>query len=205
MDEEKTVWCGNLSEKVTEEHLYELFMQIAPLQRVNIPQDKEGRKSNFAFIVFKHAVSVNYATDLLSGTNLFDKPLNIKPRSRNQGSENRSFNNSQDGIDESPRIMNNPMQNNTPYFDSLLQMATLMNASEVQPTYSSSLDYRQNNFRESRMNNFSETRRNNFNNRERNHFSESRKNRNYCREKNRKPYSRPNRNNGRNFDRERYY
>jgi len=28
MDDERTVWCGNLSEKVTEEVLYELFLQV---------------------------------------------------------------------------------------------------------------------------------------------------------------------------------
>jgi len=28
MDDDRTVWCGNLSEKVTEEVLYELFLQV---------------------------------------------------------------------------------------------------------------------------------------------------------------------------------
>ncbi|CAH1956080.1 unnamed protein product [Acanthoscelides obtectus] len=84
MDDARTVWCGNLSDKVTEELLYELFLQAAPLQRVKIPSDKEGRKSNFGFVTFKHECSVDYATQLLNGTRLFDKCINVKPRNNNQ-------------------------------------------------------------------------------------------------------------------------
>nr|XP_023017544.1 RNA-binding protein 7-like [Leptinotarsa decemlineata] len=87
MDDTKTVWCGNLSDQVTEELLYELFLQAGPLERVKIPTDKEGRKSNFAFITFKHEQSVNYVLQLLKGIRLFDKLLNVKPRNGN--SQNR--------------------------------------------------------------------------------------------------------------------
>ncbi|XP_057658869.1 RNA-binding protein 7 isoform X1 [Diorhabda carinulata] len=97
MDDEKTVWCGNLSDKVTEELLFELFLQAAPLERVRIPTDKEGRKSNFGFVTFKHQQSVEYAVQLLNGIRLYDKNLNIKPRNPNSNTANRfpekSFNN----------------------------------------------------------------------------------------------------------------
>ncbi|CAH1155170.1 unnamed protein product [Phaedon cochleariae] len=83
MDDSKTIWCGNLSDKVTEELLYELFLQAGPLERVKIPTDKEGRKSNFAFITFKHLESVNYVLRLLDGARMFDRNLNIKPRNNN--------------------------------------------------------------------------------------------------------------------------
>ncbi|KAJ8985445.1 hypothetical protein NQ317_017077 [Molorchus minor] len=83
MDEKRTIWCGNLSDHVTEELLYELFLQAAPLEKVKIPTDREGRRSNFAFITFKHEVSVNYVQQLLNGTLLFDKAINIKPRNTN--------------------------------------------------------------------------------------------------------------------------
>ncbi|KAG5886369.1 hypothetical protein JTB14_034903 [Gonioctena quinquepunctata] len=80
MDDSKTVWCGNLSDQVTEELLYELFLQAAPLEKVRIPTDREGRKSNFGFITFKHEESVSYVLQLLNGTRLFDKALIVKPR-----------------------------------------------------------------------------------------------------------------------------
>lgn len=41
MDEEmRTLWCGNLSEKVTEEILYELFLQVCKfIYLTNIRED----------------------------------------------------------------------------------------------------------------------------------------------------------------------
>ncbi|RZC40176.1 RRM 1 domain containing protein [Asbolus verrucosus] len=84
VDEARTLWCGNLSDKVTEELLYELFLQVAPLERVRIPTDKEGRKSDFAFITLKHEVSVDYVVQLLNGTSLYDRRIKLKPRSANQ-------------------------------------------------------------------------------------------------------------------------
>ncbi|CAG9861030.1 unnamed protein product [Phyllotreta striolata] len=83
MDDSRTVFCGNVSDKVTEELLYELFVQAAPLERVKIPTDREGRKSNFAFVTFKHEESVEYVQRLLNGIRLYDKSLLIKPRHSN--------------------------------------------------------------------------------------------------------------------------
>ncbi|CAH1112065.1 unnamed protein product [Psylliodes chrysocephalus] len=80
MDDSRTVFCGNISDKVTEELLFELFLQAAPLERVRIPTDKEGRKSNFAFVTFKHEESVTYAQHLLNGIRMYDKCIQIKPR-----------------------------------------------------------------------------------------------------------------------------
>ncbi|GJQ82032.1 hypothetical protein Trydic_g6908 [Trypoxylus dichotomus] len=80
-DPERTIFCGNLSTKVTEELLYELFLQAAPLEKVKIPTDKEGRAACYAFITFKHKISVPYAVDLMQGIALYQKKLILKPRS----------------------------------------------------------------------------------------------------------------------------
>ncbi|XP_050507612.1 RNA-binding protein 7 isoform X1 [Diabrotica virgifera virgifera] len=88
MDESKTVWIGNLSNKVTEELLFELFLQVAPLEKVRIPTDKEGRQSNFAFVTFKHEQSVEYAVRLLNGIKMYDKNLNIKPKNPSAMTQN---------------------------------------------------------------------------------------------------------------------
>lgn len=82
-EDERTVWCGNLSDKITEEVLYELFLQAAPLERVNIPKDKDGKQCTYGFVTFKHLVSVFYASDLLNGTMLYGRRINIKPRNGN--------------------------------------------------------------------------------------------------------------------------
>ncbi|CAK9824782.1 RNA-binding protein 7 [Anthophora retusa] len=81
MDEDlRTIWCGNLSEKVTEEILYELFLQGGPVQRVSIPRDHDGKQRTYGFVTYKHINSVKYALNLFDGTMLFNRPLNMSPR-----------------------------------------------------------------------------------------------------------------------------
>ncbi|KOC59202.1 Putative RNA-binding protein 11 [Habropoda laboriosa] len=81
MDEDmRTVWCGNLSEKVTEEILYELFLQGGPVQRVSIPKDRDGKQRAYGFVTYKHINSVKYALNLFHGTVLFNRPLSMGPR-----------------------------------------------------------------------------------------------------------------------------
>ncbi|XP_034826834.1 RNA-binding protein 7 [Maniola hyperantus] len=81
-EDNKTLWCGNLAEQVTEELLYELFLQAGPLEKVRIPRDRDGRQKNFAFITFCHEVSVPYAIGLFRGTSLFHRALNLDTRGR---------------------------------------------------------------------------------------------------------------------------
>ncbi|GBO98566.1 RNA-binding protein 7 [Eumeta japonica] len=80
--DEKTLWCGNLSEQVTEELLYELFMQAGPLNKVRIARDRDGRQRTFAFITYCHEVSVPYAINLFRGTALFHRTLHLQSRSQ---------------------------------------------------------------------------------------------------------------------------
>lgn len=82
-ESEPTIWCGNLAQDVTEELLYELFIQAGPVERVTIPKDKEGRRRNFGFVTFKHAISIPYALELFSGIYLFDEQVRLKNRGGN--------------------------------------------------------------------------------------------------------------------------
>ncbi|CAH0702568.1 unnamed protein product [Spodoptera exigua] len=81
-EDNKTVWCGNLAEQVTEELLYELFLQAGPLEKVRIARDRDGRQKNFAFITYCHEVSVPYALNLFRGTSLFHRTLSLQSRGR---------------------------------------------------------------------------------------------------------------------------
>ena len=90
VDEEqlRTLWCGGISDKVDEEILYELFQNAGPLERVVIPKDKETkRQKNFAFIVFQHVESTQYAYDLLNGTELFRQPIRLQNKETGLGSK----------------------------------------------------------------------------------------------------------------------
>ena len=94
VDEEqlRTLWCGGVAEKVDEEILYELFQNAGPLERVTIPRDKETkRKKNFAFIVFQHAESTQYAFDLLNGTELFRQAIRLQNKETGLGGFVQSY------------------------------------------------------------------------------------------------------------------
>uniref|UniRef100_A0A0A9WUU6 RNA-binding protein 7 n=1 Tax=Lygus hesperus TaxID=30085 RepID=A0A0A9WUU6_LYGHE len=67
---ENTVYVDNLSEKVTEDLLYELFSQAGPVEKVNI-------SNPFGFVRFKHQCSVPYAVNLMEGIRLFGRTLKI--------------------------------------------------------------------------------------------------------------------------------
>ncbi|KAH9362810.1 uncharacterized protein LOC144148078 [Haemaphysalis longicornis] len=77
---DRTLWVGNLHPRVTEDLLYELFLQAGPLDDVKIPKDNTGKNKNFAFVTFTHAVSVGYTLALMEGVNLYGRKLNIQPR-----------------------------------------------------------------------------------------------------------------------------
>ncbi|XP_078691819.1 uncharacterized protein LOC144922103 [Branchiostoma floridae x Branchiostoma belcheri] len=79
--EERTLWVGNLSSQTTEELLYELFLQAGPLVGVTIPKDPgTGKARSYAFIEFKHAVSVPYTIELMNGIRLHERSLRLQCR-----------------------------------------------------------------------------------------------------------------------------
>jgi len=82
-DSERTLYIGNLHENVTDDLLYELFLQAGPLQGPVKTVKVEG-KSPFAFVLYQHEESVPYAIALLNGIRLFDKALQVKARSGTQ-------------------------------------------------------------------------------------------------------------------------
>lgn len=79
-EDKRTIWCGNLSEKVTEELLYELFLQAAPVDRVKVIKARNPNQASYAFVTLKHLNSVLYAFHLLNGVSLFNRKVAIKPR-----------------------------------------------------------------------------------------------------------------------------
>lgn len=87
-DKERTLYCGNLSDKVTEDVLYELFLQAGPLESVKILKDKDGRQRNYGFVTFKHAVSVPYSIALMGGISLYGKPIRLDARSGSESMPN---------------------------------------------------------------------------------------------------------------------
>ncbi|XP_048857528.1 RNA-binding protein 7 [Brienomyrus brachyistius] len=102
---DRTLFVGNLDPQVTEELLFELFLQAGPLIKVKIPKDNDGRSKQFGFINFKHEVSVPYGMNLLNGTRLFGRPLKIQFRA---GSSHISQDGSSPGSSQNPSPCNTP-------------------------------------------------------------------------------------------------
>ncbi|KAK6296615.1 hypothetical protein J4Q44_G00327570 [Coregonus suidteri] len=77
---DRTLFVGNLDPNVTEELLFELFLQAGPLFKVKIPKDNDGKQKAFGFVCFKHEVSVPYGMNLLNGATLFGRTLKVQFR-----------------------------------------------------------------------------------------------------------------------------
>ncbi|XP_011639808.1 RNA-binding protein 7 [Pogonomyrmex barbatus] len=93
-DDARTIYCGNLSEKVTEDILYELFLQGGPVQKITIPKDRDGKQRTYGFITYKHIHSVDYALHLFEGTMLYNRILNMKLRNSTESQQAEQFPNS---------------------------------------------------------------------------------------------------------------
>ncbi|CAF96067.1 unnamed protein product [Tetraodon nigroviridis] len=108
---DRTLFIRNLDARVTEELLFELFLQAGPLVKTRIPKDPEGRQKSFGFAVYKHEVSVPYAMQLLDGTPLFGRSLHVQFRSGSSHSSNAQKSPT-DSLD--PRGQRSPVQFHSP-------------------------------------------------------------------------------------------
>lgn len=112
---DRTLFIRNLDQKVTEELLFELFLQAGPLVRTKIPKDPDGKQKTFGFAVFKHEVSVPYAMQLLNGTTLFGKTIHVQFRSgSSHGNSPGNSQNSSPANTPNPHGARSPVQFNSP-------------------------------------------------------------------------------------------
>lgn len=106
---DRTLFIRNLDQRVTEELLFELFLQAGPLIKTKIPKDADGKQKTFGFAVYKHEVSVPYAMQLLNGVSLYGRTIHVQFRSGS--SHSSSPGNSQNS---SPANTPNPHGQRTP-------------------------------------------------------------------------------------------
>uniref|UniRef100_A0A673HUB6 RNA binding motif protein 11 n=1 Tax=Sinocyclocheilus rhinocerous TaxID=307959 RepID=A0A673HUB6_9TELE len=75
-DLDKTVLVGNIHSCVTEEILFELFLQAGPVDEVCIFRD--GPQASYGCVYYKHAEAVPYAVELLNGIWLYGQPVKLQ-------------------------------------------------------------------------------------------------------------------------------
>ncbi|ODQ77051.1 hypothetical protein BABINDRAFT_163784 [Babjeviella inositovora NRRL Y-12698] len=78
-NQEATIYIGNLDPEVTENLLYELFVQFSPVRSVSLPKDKILKThQGFGFVELVSATSVDYVIRVLGGIQLFGKVVKVK-------------------------------------------------------------------------------------------------------------------------------
>jgi splicing factor 3B subunit 4 len=78
-NQEATLWVGGLDERVDDDLLWELFVQVGPLAEVSVPVDKvNGRSREFGFVEFRSEADADYALKVMSMVSLYGKPLRVR-------------------------------------------------------------------------------------------------------------------------------
>lgn len=79
-----SVYIGNLSYKVNEEDVREVFAEYGSVTRVSLPVDREtGRMRGFGFVEMQTEAQENQAIDELDGAEWMERVLKVnkaKPR-----------------------------------------------------------------------------------------------------------------------------
>jgi splicing factor 3B subunit 4 len=76
---------GNIDLKVTEEILWELFLQCGPVVSVQIPRDKiTGDHNGYGFVEFKSEEDADYAIKIMHLIKLHGKPIKVNKASQDK-------------------------------------------------------------------------------------------------------------------------
>jgi len=118
-----TIFVRNVETRVTEEILWELFLQAGPLRNVKIPTDRTtGEPRGFAFVTYKDEVTVPYACELFNSIKLFKKSIYCNPSDRGRGDTSKgSINQSPQSTPGSP---SSPTSSNNSLIQGLLNRST---------------------------------------------------------------------------------
>lgn len=89
--QDRTVYVGNLDEKVTESLLYELMIQVAPVKHIHLPKDRILRThQGYGFVELRNSSDVEYVEKVMSGVRLFDKVLKVNKVAHGHNSNSNS-------------------------------------------------------------------------------------------------------------------
>ncbi|KAI3381318.1 hypothetical protein SNEBB_005508 [Seison nebaliae] len=86
-NQDATIYVGGLDEKVTEDILWELFVQAGPVVDVNMPKDRVTQEhQGFGFIEFMSEEDADYAIKIMNMIKLYGKPIRASNATSNQKS-----------------------------------------------------------------------------------------------------------------------
>lgn len=81
-NQDATIYVGNIDEKVHDEVLWELMLQVGPVVNVHIPKDKISQKhAGYGFVEFRTEDDAEYAIKVMNMVKLYGKPIKVNKSS----------------------------------------------------------------------------------------------------------------------------
>lgn len=86
-NQDATSYVGNLDPQVTEELLWELFVQAGPVVNVYVPKDRvTNLHQGYGFVEFRSEEDADYAIKVLNMIKLYGKPIRVNKASQDKKS-----------------------------------------------------------------------------------------------------------------------
>ena len=77
-DKEATVYVGNLDERVRDELVWELMIQVGRVVNVHLPKDRVSQThQGYGFVEFQNPDEAVYAATVMNGIRLYGKPIRV--------------------------------------------------------------------------------------------------------------------------------
>jgi splicing factor 3B subunit 4 len=84
-NQEAAIYVGNLDSRVTEDILWELFVQCGPVVNVQVPRDKlTGEHQGFGFVEFRDEEVADYSIKIMHMIKLYGKPIKVNKASQDK-------------------------------------------------------------------------------------------------------------------------
>ncbi|CAA7022174.1 unnamed protein product [Microthlaspi erraticum] len=86
-NQDATVYVGNLDPQLSEELIWELFVQAGPVVNVYVPKDRvTNSHQTFGFVEFRSEEDADYAIKVLNMIKLYGKPIRVNKASQDKKS-----------------------------------------------------------------------------------------------------------------------
>jgi len=86
-NQDATAYVGNLDSQVSEELLWELFVQAGPVVNVYVPKDRvTNLHQGYGFVEFRSEEDADYAIKILNMIKLYGKPIRVNKASQDKKS-----------------------------------------------------------------------------------------------------------------------
>eukprot|EP01039_Chlorochromonas_danica_P011332 gene11332-12647_t len=84
-NQDATCYVGNLDERVNEELLWELMLQVGPIVNVHMPKDKvSGKYLGYGFAEYRSEEDAEYAIKVMNMVKIYGRPIKVNKASQDK-------------------------------------------------------------------------------------------------------------------------